>query len=153
MELLKESHRLHQARQIPVKPYWKGRFSAVGLLVLTSFDQLHFVLKILFTVFTKQTTLMGRSTVLSLPLQLVFPAVTCCLCQTIHFKFRQYLQPTNKASKIGGLSANIIPKPLNSNKHKQTIHFIFVLIFLMCSLLQCDSLTLFKPIFSLSICT
>jgi hypothetical protein len=33
-------------------------------------------LKILFTSFTKQATLIIRSTVLSLPLQLVFPAYT-----------------------------------------------------------------------------
>jgi hypothetical protein len=55
----------------------KGRLSAVELLVLTSLDQLLFILKILFTFFTKQATLMRRSTVLSLPLQLVFPGWGC----------------------------------------------------------------------------
>ncbi len=56
------------------KAYWRGRLSTVDLLVLTSLDQLLFILKILFTYVTKQAaTLMRRSTVLSLPLQLVFP--------------------------------------------------------------------------------
>jgi len=59
--------------QNPGKPYRRGRLSTVNLLVLTSLDQLIFKLKILFTFFTKQATLMRRSTVLSLPLQLVFP--------------------------------------------------------------------------------
>jgi hypothetical protein len=44
----------------------------VDLLVLTSLDQLIFILKILFTFDTKQAILIRRSTVLSLPLQLVF---------------------------------------------------------------------------------
>ncbi len=48
------------------KSYWKGK--AQYLLVLTSLDQLLFKLKILLTSFTKQATLMRRSTVLSLPL-------------------------------------------------------------------------------------
>ncbi len=70
-------------------PYWSGRLSTVDLLVLTSLDQLILLLKILFIFFfTKQATLMRRSTVLSLPFQLVFPArdhsfkrwrETCCL--------------------------------------------------------------------------
>jgi hypothetical protein len=51
----------------------KRWLSTVNLLVLTSLDQLIFKLKILFTFVTKQVTLMRRSTVLSLPLQLVFP--------------------------------------------------------------------------------
>ncbi len=53
--------------------YCRGRLSTVDLLVLTSSDQLTFMLKILFTCAAKQATLMRRSTVLSLPLQLVFP--------------------------------------------------------------------------------
>jgi hypothetical protein len=52
----------------------RGRLSTVDLLVLTSLDQLIFKLKILFAFVTKQATLMRRSTVLSLPLQIVFPA-------------------------------------------------------------------------------
>jgi len=57
-----------------LKSYWGGRLSAVDLLVLTSLDQLIFILKILFSFLTKQATLMRRSTVLILPTQLVFPA-------------------------------------------------------------------------------
>jgi hypothetical protein len=45
----------------------------VDLLVLTSLDQLILKLKILFGFVTKQATLMRKSTVLSIPLQLGFP--------------------------------------------------------------------------------
>jgi len=55
------------------KYYWSGRLSTVDLLIQTSLDQLLFILKILFTFFTKQSTLMRRSTVLSLPPQVKFP--------------------------------------------------------------------------------
>jgi len=55
------------------KSYWRERLSTVDLLVLTSLDLLVFKLKIIFSFFTKQATLMRRSTVLSLPPQLVFP--------------------------------------------------------------------------------
>jgi hypothetical protein len=55
------------------KPYWSGRLSIVDLLVLTSLDQQLFTLKILFTFVTKQAKLMRRSTVLSLPVHLIFP--------------------------------------------------------------------------------
>jgi hypothetical protein len=59
----------------------EGSVSTVNLLVLTSLDQLLFILKLLFTSFTKQATLMRGATVLSLPLQLVFPGLSnprCC---------------------------------------------------------------------------
>jgi hypothetical protein len=46
--------------------------STVDLLTLTILDQLICVLKILFSFFTKQATLMRRSTVLGLPPHLVF---------------------------------------------------------------------------------
>jgi hypothetical protein len=46
----------------------KGRLSTVDLLVHTSLDQLLLKLKTLFTLFVKQTILMRRSAVLSLPL-------------------------------------------------------------------------------------
>jgi len=49
------------------KPKWRGRLSTVDLLVITSLDQLLFKLKILPTFFTKQSILIRRSTVLSLP--------------------------------------------------------------------------------------
>jgi len=55
------------------KSYRRGKLSTVDLLVLTSLVQLLFILKIFFTFFTKQVTLMRRSTVQSLPPQLVFP--------------------------------------------------------------------------------
>ncbi len=45
----------------------------VDLPVLTRLIQLIFIMKMLFTFVTKQATLMRKSTVLSLPLQLVFP--------------------------------------------------------------------------------
>ncbi len=60
----------------PGKSYWRGRLSTVDLLELTSLHQLLFILKIVFTLFTKQGTLMRRSTVLSLLPQLVFPVLT-----------------------------------------------------------------------------
>ncbi len=52
---------------------WKERPSTGDLLILTSLDQLVLILQTFFTFLTKWATLMRRSTVLSLPLQLVFP--------------------------------------------------------------------------------
>ncbi len=46
------------------------------LFVLTSLDQLLLILKIRFTFVAKQATLKRRSTVLSLPLKLMFPSLT-----------------------------------------------------------------------------
>ncbi len=57
----------------PGKSTKRERLSTVDLLVLTSLDQLLFILKILFSFVTKQATLKRRSTVLSLPPYLVFP--------------------------------------------------------------------------------
>jgi hypothetical protein len=54
----------------------RGRLCTIDHLVLTSLDQLILILKILFSFFTKQATLMRRSTSLSLPPQLVFPGIT-----------------------------------------------------------------------------
>ncbi len=65
----------HQSYKTPFHRLWRsgqGRLSTVDLLVLTSLHQLLLMLKILFTFFTKQPTLIRRSTVLSLPPQLVF---------------------------------------------------------------------------------
>ncbi len=45
----------------------------VDVLVLTILDLVLYILKLLLTFFTKQATLMRRSTVLSISLQLVFP--------------------------------------------------------------------------------
>ncbi len=50
-------------------PHWWGRLSTVDLLVLTSLYHLLLILQPLNTFFTKQATLMGRLTILSLPLQ------------------------------------------------------------------------------------
>jgi hypothetical protein len=56
-------------------PYRKGRLWTDDLLVPASLYQLLFILKILFTLVTKQSTLRSTSTVLSLLLKLVFPAL------------------------------------------------------------------------------
>ncbi len=55
------------------KSYSRGRLITVDLLVLTSSYSALFKLKILFTFVSKQATLKRRSTVMSLPPQLVFP--------------------------------------------------------------------------------
>jgi len=60
----------------PGNPCWRGMLRTVDLLVPTSKDQLLFILKILFTFFTKQAMLMRRSTVLSLPVEIVFPVAS-----------------------------------------------------------------------------
>jgi hypothetical protein len=54
----------------------KGRLSTVDLLVQTSLYQLLLQLKILFTYVAKVPTLMRRSTVLNLPIQLDFPVLS-----------------------------------------------------------------------------
>jgi hypothetical protein len=61
---------------LPGKSHLRVRISTIDLLVPTSLDQLLLKMKILFMCFTKQTILMRRSIVLSLPLQLVFPGLT-----------------------------------------------------------------------------
>jgi len=50
-----------------------GRLSKLDLLVLVRLEELVCMLKIFFTFFVKYTTLMRRSIVLSLPIQIVFP--------------------------------------------------------------------------------
>jgi hypothetical protein len=54
----------------------EGRLSTADILILTSLEQLLLTFQTLFTLFTKQATLMRRSTVLSLPLQVVFPGLS-----------------------------------------------------------------------------
>jgi hypothetical protein len=49
--------------------FWRGRLGTVYLLLTTGLDLLLFILKILFTIFKKQATLIMRSTLLSLPSQ------------------------------------------------------------------------------------
>jgi len=51
------------------KPKRRGRLSTIYLLALTSSTQLLFILKILFSFFTKHAALMRWSTVLILPPQ------------------------------------------------------------------------------------
>ncbi len=77
--------------------YWRGRLRTVGLHVLTSLDQLIFTMKILCTFWAKQATLMRRSTVPSLPVQLVFPGESFILKSLAtayflqcHFKCRHF---------------------------------------------------------------
>ncbi len=53
----------------------------VDLLVLTSLNQLLFTLIIVFTFVTKQAIIIKRLTVLSLPVQLVFPGPNLSLIQ------------------------------------------------------------------------
>ncbi len=60
--------RKYQTRDVLLR----GRLCTVDLLVLTSLDQHSFIMKILFSSFTKQATLMRRSTVLRLSSGLVF---------------------------------------------------------------------------------
>jgi hypothetical protein len=57
----------------PGKPYLMERLGVYDLLLITSLGQLLFKFKC-FTFATKQAASMWRSTVLSLTLQLVFPA-------------------------------------------------------------------------------
>jgi hypothetical protein len=60
----------------PGNANWKGRFNTIDLLVLTRSDQLTFMMKLYFSLFTKRVILMRRSSVLSLPPQLGFPGET-----------------------------------------------------------------------------
>jgi hypothetical protein len=59
----------------PGKSHRREKLSTVDLLVLTGLDELLLILKILFTSFTEQATLMRRSTVLSLSLSVSLPGV------------------------------------------------------------------------------
>jgi hypothetical protein len=65
----------HTVFPYPGNPYWSGSFGTIDLLVPTSLDQLLFILQTLLTFLQKRATFMRRSTVLCLPLQLVFPAL------------------------------------------------------------------------------
>ncbi len=56
----------------PGNTYWIGRHSEVDLLVLTSLDLRLLKVQTLFTFLQKQSTLIRRSMILSLSLQLVF---------------------------------------------------------------------------------
>jgi hypothetical protein len=54
----------------------RGRLSAVDLQVLISLDMSAFDSETIIVIFPKQPSLMMRSTVLSLPLQIEFPGLT-----------------------------------------------------------------------------
>jgi hypothetical protein len=82
------------------KSYWRGRLSTVDLLLLTSLAQLLFVLKILFTFFKKQGTLKRRSTILSLPTQLVFPGKKH---KAVHLKYSFMIQSVKASAQIATL--------------------------------------------------
>jgi hypothetical protein len=56
------------------EPILKRRLSKGDLFVQTSLDQLLLIMEALFTLFTKQGTLMRRLILIGHPLQLVFPA-------------------------------------------------------------------------------
>ncbi len=75
----------HQDENWARNPLWRERISTVDLHVLTISDQLVFILKPYFSFYTKQPISMRRSTVLSLPLRLEFPALAWfstsgCMC-------------------------------------------------------------------------
>jgi hypothetical protein len=72
MALMKTTISIANVSIMAGKPYRRRRFSTVHLLALTIIDQLLFYNKTLFNLFTKLPDLMRRSTVLSIPLQLVF---------------------------------------------------------------------------------
>jgi hypothetical protein len=88
--------------------------STVDLLVLTSLDQLNFILKILFTFFITQTTLMWSSTVLSLPPQLVFPALgcSCSLSEKSFIKLIPCPPDSSAATDLGPMLKNFFVRNL-----------------------------------------
>ncbi len=61
-----------------MEPSLKETLSTVDLQVLTSLHLLLLIMQAFFPFFTKQATLMRRSTVPSLPLRLEFPANSIC---------------------------------------------------------------------------
>ncbi len=73
----------------PRNPYLKGRLSTFKILALTSLHQFIFILKLLVIFVTKQSTLMRRSIVPSLSLQLAFPffiPTSCCVRKRLHLR-------------------------------------------------------------------
>ncbi len=58
------------------KTKWRERLSTVDLLVITTLEQLIFMLKIVFTLLEKQATSRGGQMYLAFPFQLVFPDPT-----------------------------------------------------------------------------
>ncbi len=68
-------HVAYTIKVLPGKSYRVGRLSTVDILVLTRLDQLIFSIENIIFLFTKQATLMRRSTVQSLRPELAFPCV------------------------------------------------------------------------------
>ncbi len=67
------------------KPYWNSRLSTVVHFAVTSL-KLPSIVQTLFSFFTKETSLMWRSIILSLPLELVSPFFNYCLKNlNVHF--------------------------------------------------------------------
>jgi len=83
---------------LPGNPHRKERLSTIDLFVLTGSDQLIFVMKILFTFVTKQAALLKRTTLLSLPLQLVFPDLTYPTPPATQVKQMRRLTPERHSS-------------------------------------------------------
>jgi hypothetical protein len=54
-------------------PYWRGSLSTVDLLVITNLDQLLLIMQTFFYFLSKRALIIGRSTVLNLPLLEEFP--------------------------------------------------------------------------------
>jgi hypothetical protein len=75
----------------PGKSHGRERLSTVDLRVLTSLDQPFYILKVLFT--------LKRSTVLSLPPHLVFPAA-----MNVEFKARTYVSGAPNITMLYGWS-------------------------------------------------
>jgi hypothetical protein len=101
----------------PGNPYWRGWLSTVDLLVPTNFDQLLMIFQTTFTFYKKQDTLMRRSIVLSLPLQLVFPATSCCLSAKPKATLDQYFSPFS-LSRLGSS-----PQPGNTKGEVSLYHW------------------------------
>jgi hypothetical protein len=91
------------------------RLTTVDLLVLTSLDQVHLYLQLLFNFFSKQANFMRRSTVLNLPLQLVFPGFRYTQLTRSKLETMKRRQPPNKE------------KTLDINRRFRTIKKISIL--------------------------
>ncbi len=101
------------------KPYWRGKLSAADFHVLTSLDQLIFILKILFAFVTKQATFTRRSTLLILPLQLASHGSTNELLPlaSSNFTYSLLLLSARKPSPYWHISINLnyfVKRPKNS---------------------------------------
>ncbi len=76
------------------------RLSTVDLLVLTSLDQVHLYLQLLFNFFSKQANFMRRSTVLNLTLQLVLLGFRYTQLTRSKLETMKRRQPPNKEKTL-----------------------------------------------------